>query len=206
MSGAAFAALGAISGGLVTAISALALFYFQRTSAQRDAHLLRAFEQHFAEYEQIFVTCRSTLDALNDYVVVESKAMERDDPFLFQMLDILKECAYKYCVAVDWKHNPAMAYLELSLEQKCLNLRDLLLRWLSISRITTGDVISIRRGGVRFTASVGDVRTLEVGDYQELIIERRLIVVRGTNDDKIISDIRISATSVISALKAVMAY
>jgi hypothetical protein len=206
MSGAAFAAIGAISGGLVTALSALALSYLQRTNAQRDAHLFRAFEQHFAEYENIFVTCRSALDALNDYVAVERKATEKDDPFLFQMLDVLKDNAYKYCVAVDWKHNPAMGYLELALEQKCLHLRDLLLAWLSVPRITTGDIIRIRRDGKTSVGSASEVRNLEVADYQELIIERRRIVVRGANDDKTISDIRASATSVIKELRAVMAY
>jgi hypothetical protein len=206
MSGAAFAAIGAISGGLVTAVSALALFYFQRASAQRDAHLLRAFEKHLDEYEQIFKTCRSTLDALNDYVAVESKAAERDDPFLFQMLDILKDAAYKYCIAVDWKHNPSMGYLDLALEEKCLRLRDLLIQWLSVSRVTTGDVISIRRDDEVRSVSAAAVRLLTACDYQELIIERRLLVINGTNDGKLISDIRTSATLVIKELRAVMAY
>lgn len=206
MSGAAFAAIGAISGGFVTALSALALSYYQRTSAQRDAHLRRAFESHFAEYEVIFATCRSTLDALNDYVAVESKAARRDDPFLFQLLDILKDNAYKYCLAVDWRHNPAMAYLELSLEEKCLRLRDLLLQWLSVPRITTGDIFSIRRDGRTCALSATDVRLLRVGDYQELIIERSPVVARAANDGRVISDIRASATLVIKELRAVMAY
>jgi hypothetical protein len=206
VSGAAFAAIGAISGGLVTALSALALSYYQRTSAQRDAHLRRAFESHFTEYEKIFVTCRSTLDALNDYIAVEGKSVRRDDPFLFQLLDILKDNAYKYCLAVDWRHNPAMAYLELSLEEKCLRLRDLLLQWLSVPRITAGNVITIRHdGGVR-SLSADEVRILVAGDYQELMIERRPIVVRGESDSEIISSIRAAATSVIKELRAVMAY
>jgi hypothetical protein len=206
MSGAAFAAIGAISGGLVTALSALMLSYYQRTSAQRDAHLRRAFESHFVEYERIFVTCRSALDALNDYVAVESKTMQRDDPFLFQLLDILKDHAYKYCLAVDWRHNPAMAYLELPLEHKCLRLRDLFLQWLSISRITAGDVISFRYKDEMRTVSASDARMLKAGDYQELIIERRPVVVHGENDSRIILEIRSAATSVIKELRAVMAY
>jgi len=206
MSGAAFAAIGAISGALVTAFSALVLSYFQRTAAQREAHLLRVSEKHLAKYEEIFKSCRSMLDALNDYVVVESKISGRDDPFLFQMLDILNDAAYNYCVAVDWRHNPSMGYLDLSLEEKCLRLRDLLLQWLTISRVTTGDVTRVRRNNKTYTISAADARRLTAGDYQELIIERRPLVLRGPNDRKMISNIRANATSVIKQLRTVMAY
>lgn len=206
MSGAAFAAIGAIAGGLLTALSALALSYYQRASAQRDAHLLRAFEKHFSEYEEIFVTCRSTVDALNDYLSVEAKVVRRDDPFLFQLLDILKDSAYKYCIAVDWRHNPAMGYLELALEEKCLQMRDLLLVWLSVPRIGAGDIVQVRRGDKISLVSANDVHLLSTPDYGELIVERRPIVTSGPNDRKLASDIRASAATVIKELRAVMAY
>lgn len=205
MTAATFAAIGALSGGLVTAVSALALSYYQRTATQRDAHLLRAFEKHFSEYESIFVTCRSALDALNNFVLVQSKAMTEDDTFLFQQLDILKDSSYKYCIAVDWKHNPAMAYLELALEEKCLLLRDLLLEWLSVPRITTGDIISIRINGAVTRVSTQDHRLL-AGKYEELIVERRKLVRPDKDDRKRISEIRTASESVIKELRAVMAY
>lgn len=206
MSNAAFAIIGAIGGGLITALSALAITYYQRTSAQRDAHLQRAFERHFSKYEEIFVTCRSTVDALNDYLSVEAKAVRRDDPFLFQLLDILKDNAYKYCVAVDWRHNPAMGYLELALEEKCLCMRDLLLAWLSVSRIATGDIVSVRRGDEIFLISARDVHQLAAADYRELIVERHPIVTPGSNDRRLAANIQSSANSVIKELRAVMAY
>jgi hypothetical protein len=206
LNGAAFAVIGAISGGLLTALSALALSYYQRSNAQRDAHLLRAFEKHFSEYEGIFVTCRSTIDALNDYLTVKAKAKRGDDPFLFQLLDILKNSAYEYCIAVDWRHNRAMAYLDLALEEKCLHMRDLLLAWLSVSRITTGDIVSIRRGEEISFVPVSKALLLSPPDYRELIVESLPIVVAGPNDSKLASDIRASATSIIKELRAVMAY
>jgi hypothetical protein len=206
MSSAAFAAVGAVIGGLVTALSALVISYIQRTGAQRDAHLRRASENHLAEYERIFVSCRSTIDALNDYVIVERNSQRRDDPFLFQLLDILKANSYGYCVAVDWRHNAAMAYLDLALENKCLHLRDLLLEWLSVSRIKTGEVISVRFGDTERLISAREAMALQAGDYHELIIESRPVVIAGPGDGKLISDIRIAASAVIGELRAVMAY
>lgn len=206
MSNAAFAAIGAISGGLVTALSALGITFFQRRSSLRDSHLLRAFERHFGEYEVIFASCRSVLDAVNDYAVIEASVQDRSDPFLFQLLDILRDSAYKYCLAVDWKHNAGMAYLELGLEEKCLGLRDLLLEWLSVSRVTYGDSASIRHKGNVRAVSMEEARNLGYGGYTELILERRQIVVRGASDPKLIAEIRAKARTVVKEMKAVMAY
>jgi hypothetical protein len=206
VSGAAFAAIGAVAGGVVTALSALVISYYQRTSAQRDTHLRRASENHLSEYEGIFVTCRSTIDALNDYAAVEGKVQRRDDPFLFQLLDILKDNSYKYCVAVDWRHNSAMGYLELALEEKCLHLRDLLLTWLSVSRITTGEIVSIRQNGQTHLISASEALSLAAGDYHELKVESRQVVAAGPDDSRLISDIRVAAAAVIKELRAVMAY
>jgi hypothetical protein len=206
MSGASLAVLAAIGGGLITALSAAAISYYQRASAARDAHRLRAFERHLAAYERIFVTCRSTLDALNDYVAVDKQVSDRSDPFLYQLLEILRDCAYQYCIAVDWRHNTGMAYLEMKLEERCLRLRDLLLQWLSGPRLFYGDIATIRREGRKVSISTQAVRNLHVGDYQELIIERRTIVSSGPGDAKLIADIREAATSVIKELKDVMAY
>jgi len=46
---------------------------------------------------------------------------------------------------VRWRHNPGMAYLDIGLEGKCLRMRDLLLTWLSRSRLSHGDVATVRR-------------------------------------------------------------
>jgi hypothetical protein len=206
MSNAAFAAIGAIGGAIITGLSALAISLYQKSSAQHDAHLRRAFERHLTAYERIFVTCRSTVDALTDYMTVESKVARRDDPFLFQLLDILKDNAYSYCVAVDWRHNPAMGYLELALEEKCLHLRDLLLEWLSITRITAGDIITLRRDGRLTLVTPDELSELQPADYGELIIERHSIVLSDPRDNKLAADIQLSVNSVIKDLREVMAY
>ena len=206
MSGAEIAVFGAIGGGSITALSAIAISYYQRVSALRDAHRLRAFERHLTNYEHVFVTGRSTLDALNDYVAVEKRVSNRSDPFLSQLLDILRVSAYQYCVAVDWRHNPGMVYLDIKLEEACLHLRDLLLQWLSGSRILYGDVASIRRNGEVVTISIQEAHLLDVGDYQELIVERQIIVSNMPGDAKLIANIHQAATAVIKELKDVMAY
>lgn len=206
MSGAEFAVLGAIGGGVITAMSAAVISYHQRAGALRDSHLLRAFEKHLEAYERIFVTCRSMLDALNDYVVVEKRVSDRSDPFLSQLLDILHDCSYQYCIAVDWKHNPGMAYLDMRLEERCLRLRDLLLLWLSVPRRSYGDIAAVRRNDRTVVVSSQDAHRLDIGDYQELIVERRLIVSSAPGDTRLVADIREAATSVIKELKAVIAY
>jgi hypothetical protein len=206
MSGTVFAIFGAIGGGMITAASAVVISYYQRSSALRDAHRMRAAEKYMKSYERIFVTCRSTLDALNDYVSVEKQVSDRSDSFLYQLLEMLRDCAYQYCIAVDWRHNSGMAYLEMKLEEQCLHLRDLLLRWLSDPRVSYGDVAVIRRNGKMFDISIRDVHRLNIGDYQELIVERRLIVSGRASDTKLIAEIREAATSVIKELKGVMAY
>jgi hypothetical protein len=99
-----------------------------------------------------------------------------------------------------------MAYLELGLEEKCLRLRDLLLEWLSVSRVTFGDSASVRQGDVVRPVSVDEARNLPLGSYAEFVLERRQIVVRGPADPKLITDIRAQARTVIKELKAVMAY
>ena len=111
--------------------------------------------------------------------------------------EILRDCAYQYCVAVDWRHNRGMAYLDLKLEEKCLHLRDLLLLWLSGPRLSYGDVASIRRNGQFTVTSAQEIRRLAVCDYEELRIERQVMVVRNPGDYKLISDIRKNASSVI---------
>lgn len=206
MTGTSTAILGAILGAVVTGLSAVVISYYQRASAQRDEHRIRAFDRHLAAYERIFVTCRSTLDAFSDYVLVDKKVWDRSDPFLRQLLDILRDCAYQYCVAVDWRHNPSMAYLDLKLEEKCLHLRDLLLLWLSGSRLSYGDIASVRRNGQLTVTSAQEIRQLTVCDYEELRIERKIMVVHNPADNKLISDIQKNASLVIRDLKDVMSH
>lgn len=206
MNGAVYAVIGAIGGGLITAITTAAISYYQRTSAMSDEHRVRAFERHLTSYERIFVTVRSVLDALNDYESVDRLVKNRSDPVLQQLLDILSDSAYQYCMAVDWRHNPGMAYLDTKLEETCLHLRDLLLQWLSDSRISYGDVITIRRNGEVDELSPRQVNTLRVGDYEELRIERGIIVVHAPGDTRLQHNIRSISVSVIKQLKAVLAH
>jgi len=206
LSAADVAIIGAFTGALITGLVAAAVAYYQRTSSLRDEHLRRAFERHLGAYESIFVSCRSTLDALNDYAAINSKVLDRSDPFLHQLLDILRDYSYQYCVSVDWRHNPGMAYLDLQLEEKCLHLRDLLMRWLSGARLSHGDSFYARRNGSVSTVSAQEIHRLETCNYQELRIERRAIVTNIPGDTRLLSDIRDAASGVIKDLKAVMSH
>jgi hypothetical protein len=206
MNAAFYAVIGALGGGLITAITTAAVSYYQRTSAMSDAHKVRAFERHLAYYERIFVTVRSVLDSLNDYESVDRRVKNRADPVLQQLLDILSDCSYQYCAAVDWRHNPGMAYLDTKLEETCLHLRDLLLQWLSGNRVSYGDVITIRRNGTVEELSARQVTGLKVGDYEELQIERKIIVVHAQGDARLLHNIRSYSISIINQLKGVLAH
>lgn len=206
MNAAIFAIIGAVVGAAVTGAATVTVAYMQRAAALRDAHRLRAFDRHLASYEQIFVTARSVLDAFNDYEAIDKRVSKRTDPFLHQLLDILNDCCYQYCSAVDWRHHSGMAYLEMKLEETCLHLRDLLLQWLSRERISYGDVATIRRNGITETISKDRVKSLNVGDYQELTVERHIVVTSARGDAALLKDIRSSAIAVIKELKDVMAY
>jgi hypothetical protein len=206
MDGALLAILAGIAGALITASATVAIAYYQRASAARDAHRARAFERHLKDYEQIFLTTRSVLDSLNDYVAVDRRVSNRADPFLRQLLEIVRDRAYEYCTAVDWRHNPAMAYLDLELEGKCLHLRDLLLSWLSKERLTYGDIICKRTGDELEIISREQVKDLQIGSYRELRVERQIIAIDAPGDIKLISRIKSSGTKVIRDLKDVMAH
>ena len=159
-----------------------------------------------ADYESIFLTTRSVLDSLNDYIAVNRRVTDRSDPFVQQLLEILGDCAYEYCTAVDWRHNPAMAYLDLDLEGRCLHLRDLLLSWLSKERLSYGDIVSIRLGDESKVISLKQVKKLGVGSYHELTIERQIVALDLRGDAKLASDIRSAGTRVIKGLKDVMTH
>jgi uncharacterized coiled-coil protein SlyX len=206
MNTAILAVAGAIAAGAITAAATMGIAYYQRTSALRDAHRLRAFERHLADYERIFAMARSVLDALNDYLALDRRVIDRSDPFLHQLLDILSDASYQYCAAVDWRRNTAMAYLDIKLEERCLHLRDLLLQWLSGDRTSYGDVVSILRYDRMEVITARQVKTFRPGDYRELRVERRAIVTSAPGDAKLAVNIRSAATSVIRELKNVMAY
>jgi hypothetical protein len=75
-------------------------------------------------------------------VLISNRAEDRSDPFLYQLLAIATDSAQEYCVAVTWKHNPGMLYLDITLEERCLRVRGLLLKWLAIRRVHWGEVAS----------------------------------------------------------------
>jgi hypothetical protein len=206
MTNLSIAALGAVGGALVTALASIVISFYQRRSALENEHRLRAFEKNLPQYERIFVAARSTQDALRDYVSIEKRISDRSDPFLRQLLTIVADWAYQYCVAVNWQHNPGMAYLDIKLEEKCLRLRELLLLWLSRQRVTSGSMAFIVNNGVQFPVPSRDVRSLKAGDYQELRIEKRVLVTPDVSDHNIIPKIDRAISSVIADLKAVMSY
>jgi hypothetical protein len=203
---AGFAVLGGIFGALITALSAVVIAYYQRRTALREEHRLRAFERHLPAYEKMFSACRSVQDAMSDYVMVDSRAADRSDPFLRQVLDIFRTVAYQYCTAVDWRHNHGMAYLDINLEEKCLHLRDLLLLWLSRPRVSFGDIATVKRDGVMSRISEREIQQLTACDYQELRIERKSMVLHHANDAKLIQEIHGTVAVIIKDLKAVMSH
>jgi hypothetical protein len=206
MSGAAFAAMGAVGGALITAVASAMIGVMQRRSALHDEHLLRAFEKHLPHYEQVFVNARTVQDSLRHFEAVSERAVDRSDPFIFQLLEMSAAAAHRYCVAVDWNHNPGMVYLDLKLESRCLFARDLLLRWLSTRRIHSGHVASIRRNNEFEPISLPDVKALRVGDYQELRIETQRLVANTMGDKRMFLEIDSAISAVIRELKAIMAY
>lgn len=205
MGGTFLAAFGVTVAALVTAVASILLSLHQGKRSLESERRAHAFERHLLQYETIFVAARSTQDSLNDFRAVEGRVSDRSDPFLRQLLTILADSSYQYCVAVDWRHNPGMAYLDIKLEKQCLRTRNLLIQWLSRQRITTGNIAFLRSGGVVSPVPLRHIRTLKVGDYQELRIEKRTIVTLDHEDLKLISNIDRALSSVIVELKAVMA-
>lgn len=204
VTGVGVATIGAM-GALVTAVASIILTLYQRKSALRSEHIQRAFERHLSHYEEVFATARTMQDSLRDYSRLVERVSDQSDPFLQLLLRITQDAAYRYCVVVDWRHNSAMAYLELKLEEKCLHARDLLLQWLSRERVSTGDFVSIKRQGTLSPLPIQGVSSLRLGDYEELRIERRVIVRINKGDRQLYLRIDRALSSVISELKAVMA-
>jgi len=122
------------------------------------------------------------------------------------LVEILKDACYRYCIAVDWRHNSAMAYLNLRLEKQCLIARNLLLDWLSRSRFTDGTLVYIVRGGTAMRIDSSRVRKLPVGSYDELRVETRTIVTAHPKDRRQAKKINRSLGKVVAELKEVMAY
>jgi hypothetical protein len=199
-------AAGVASAAVIAAAASILTGYYQRQSASRSEHRHRAFEQHLEHYEKIFVAARSLQDAFNDYRAVNFRVSDRSDPFLRQLLTIVRSAAYQYCVAVEWRHNPGMAYLDLKLEQECLSIRALLHVWLSRQRTFPGNVAFVRVRGADVPISRERIAWLRAGDYQELRIEKRILVSNHPDDRRLSTEIDEKLSTVIKELKAVMAY
>lgn len=99
-----------------------------------------------------------------------------------------------------------MAYLELELEERCLAVRDLFLTWLSRKRVGTGDLAFVRIDGRLQAVPLSRGTALLPGDYQELQIESRTLVLEHPDDPKLIAQLDSALSSLIVELKAVMAY
>jgi hypothetical protein len=199
------ATLAVLSAG-AAALATFALAYFQRTSVLKNEHRLRAFDRHVEAYEQIFANARTVQDSLRNYNVVENRVKDHADPFLRQLLEILADSAHQYNLAVDWRRNSGMLYLELRLEEQCLLVRDLLIEWLSRQRVVPGHVVSVRTdAGYRILTS-NQVDKLTLGSYRELRIETQILVVPHPHDSKLISKLDKSISTLIVHLKDVLAH
>jgi hypothetical protein len=205
LNAAALAAISALVGVVITALGTAYVSYSQRTAQIRNEHKLRAFERHLHHYERIFSTARSAQDALNDYAELLKRAAP-DDPLLRQTLSIAAAAASEYSAAVDWRHNAGMAYLELRLEEQCLQARDLLINWIAHPRVGVGNVISIKHEDKIERISSKRAGRLEAGSYSELRIQRRTIVTPAVGDERSIRRIDTALSKVIIELKEVLAY
>jgi hypothetical protein len=201
-----YVVIGAISGALVTAVGTAALTYFQRREDRYNDRRQRYFEAHLAKYEAVFVAARTVQDALRDYVNVERKRAGAHDPFLEMLLDILKAASYSYCVSVDWRHNPEMAYLNWKLESQALRARNLLLKWLSVQRVSVRPLIYVVADGEQKRVLRADLRRRSLDSYSELRVENRRVVVANRGDRRLASQIDKSLSRVIKQLKDVIAY
>jgi hypothetical protein len=197
---------GGILVALISALSAFVIAQYQRRSTLREEHRLRAFDRHLAAYERIFTACRLVQDALSDYQMMDRNVTDPSDPFLRQSLDILRSCADQYYSAVDWRHSSGMLYLDMELEDKCRHLRELLRALLSQPRLSHGDVVTVRRNGEPKVISAEDLRHLGECDYQELRIERKIVVVRDADDERRLVQINKAAAEIVKDLKAVLAH
>jgi hypothetical protein len=172
----------------------------------QNDHLQRAFEKHLGRYEKVFVSARTAQDSLRNYGAISGKATDRSDPFLFQLLTIAENACHDYCVAVTWSHNPGMLYLSIELEGACLRARDLLLKWIAVRRMHAGEVAFILRDNELVTIPVEAIEALGIGDYRELRIETRRLVLEEYGEAKRLDKIDRSLSKVITELKRVMAY
>jgi hypothetical protein len=206
MSNAAVAVFGAIGGALVTGACSILIFLVRRRTTLHNDHLQRAFVKHLDLYEQVFVSARTAQDSLRNYRLISGRVDDRSDPFLFQLLAIATDSAREYCVSVTWNHNPGMLYLDRKLEENCLNVRDLLLRWLAVRRVHWGEVASIRKNEEYLSIPPERVTGLKLGDYRELRLETRRIVLKDVDDARRLKEIDRALTVVIADLKTVMAY
>lgn len=206
MVAAAYAALGAAGGALITATCSVIVFMVGQRRSMKNDHLQRAFERHLDRYEKVFVSARTAQDALRNYRAISGKVSDRSDPFLFQLLTIAENACHDYCVAVTWSHNPGMLYLGIDLEGACLRARDLLLGWLAVRRLHAGEVAFVRIIDDLESIPIKTVTSLTLGEYRELRIETRRLVLEERDEAKNFVRIDQSMSKVIAELKKVMAH
>jgi hypothetical protein len=96
--------------------------------------------------------------------------------------------------------------LGIDLEGACLRARDLLLKWLAVRRLHAGEVASVRRIDSFEAISVEAAAALALGEYRELRIETRRLVIMERDERKSFERIDQALSQVIAELKKVMAY
>jgi hypothetical protein len=77
---------------------------------------------------------------------------------------------------------------------------------LSQPRLSHGDVVTVRRNGKVTGISAEELRQLSKGNYQELRIERKIVVAPDTGDGWRIPEINRVAAEIVRDLKAVLAH
>ncbi|WP_203727542.1 hypothetical protein [Paractinoplanes durhamensis] len=206
MGPAVFAVLGAAGGASITATCSMIIFLVEQRKKRQNDHMKRALEGHLDRYERVFVSARTAQDALRNYRAISGKVTDRSDPFLFQLLIIAEISCHDYCVAVTWSHNPGMLYLSIELENECLKARNLIHKWLAVRRLHAGDVAFVKRADEVEAIPLAAVAKLGAGDYRELRIETRRLVLEEDGEAKHFAQIDRSLSKVIVELKKVMSY
>ncbi|GAA0899973.1 hypothetical protein [Virgisporangium aurantiacum] len=206
MSSTAYIAIGVMGGAVIAGVFSVLVVLVGHRTSQRKAHLERAVEKHLERYERVFVAARTAQDSLRNYLRISGRVDDRSDPFLFQLLAIATESVNEFCVSVTWTHNPGMLYLDIKLEEKCLSVRDLLLGWLAVRRVHWGEVATVRRTEQYEPIPLDQVPNLRLGDYRELRLETRRLVLSSAEDISRLRQIDKLLSAVIADLKAVVAY
>jgi hypothetical protein len=165
----------AVVSAVSVAVASVLIVLYQTERAARIDRRRRAFEQHLAQYEKVYVAARSAEEALNDYMRIASRTNGTSDQFAIELMRIVRDSFYEYWRAVDWRYHPGMAHLDKAIEDRALRVAALMQRWLADHRLQYENVVYIRTpNGQKRRASRKELRWSDATTFSEILIERQL--------------------------------